>query len=105
MTTAAGYELHQTLRGLLSLTVSGTDSRYYPAEWVGYIDGELLTIAWTDNSGKPSQTVTMLLDTTRFTNGRHELYAVMHSDYWPACQIVTKPFYSARRFGARGQDR
>ena len=47
---------HPTLRGrctaLATVTVSGEDSRYYPAEWLAYLDGEQMAVAWTDNNGK-----------------------------------------------------
>jgi hypothetical protein len=84
------------LSGVVTLTVSGGDSRYYPAEWLSYVDREQTAVAWTDNLGKHAATVTVRLDTTRFTNGRHELYVAMHSDYWPPGHQAQKSLYNWR---------
>ncbi len=92
----AGPALPSTLSGTLTLSFSATDTRYYPALWLGYIDGEILASAWTDNLGRHSAAVTMRLDTTRFTNGRHELYVAMHSDFWPPAHRENKSYYNWR---------
>jgi hypothetical protein len=92
----AGSTLPSPLRGVAALSFSGYDSRYYPAVWLGYIDGELLGTAWTDNRGRHDASVTMRLDTTRFTNGRHELYVAMHSDYWQPGHPEKKSFHNYR---------
>ena len=94
--TTTAPDLLRTLRGLVTLTLSGGDSRYFPAEWIGYIDGEQLNIAWTDNLGMHAATATIHLDTTRFTNGRHELYVAMHSDYWQHGHPEKKSFHNWR---------
>ncbi len=88
--------LPRVLSGTVTLSVSGKDARYYPAEWLAYIDGEMLTAGWTDNLGKHVAGVTMRVDTTRFANGRHELYIAMHSDYWQPGHQAQKSFYSWR---------
>jgi len=88
--------LPKVLSGTVTLSVSGKDGRYYPAEWLAYIDGEMLTAGWTDNLGKHAAGVTMRVDTTRFANGRHELYVAMHSDYWQPGHQAQKSFYNWR---------
>ncbi len=79
--TATQPDLAHTLHGVVNLSVSGEDASYYPAVWLAYLDGEQAAVAWTDNLGKHAASVTMRLDTTMFSNGRHELYVAMHSDY------------------------
>jgi hypothetical protein len=92
----AGPALPPTLRGVVKLSFAGTDSRYFPAQWIGYIDGELLTVGWTDNLGRHNAAASISLDTTRFTNGPHELYVAMHSDYWQPGHQEQKSFYNYR---------
>jgi hypothetical protein len=94
--TATAPDLTRSLHGIVTMTVSGKDSRYYPAEWLAYLDGEQMAVGWTDNTGKHAVEVAMRLDTTRFTNGKHELYAAMHSDYWQPGHQEEKFFYSWR---------
>ena len=48
--TATTPDLARPLQGIVTVTVSGEDSRYYPAEWLAYLDGEQMAGAWTDNS-------------------------------------------------------
>jgi hypothetical protein len=47
------------------------------------IDGEQQAIVWTDNSWISPNTVTFMLDTTRFLNGPHELHISMNSRTGP----------------------
>jgi hypothetical protein len=93
---ATAPDLAQSLHGIVTMTISGEDSRYYPAEWLAYLDGEQMAVAWTDNTGKHATTVTMRIDTTGFSNGRHELYVAMHSDYWRPGHQEQKSFYNWR---------
>ena len=94
--TATQPDLARTLHGIVNLSVSGEDSSYYPAVWLAYLDGEQVAVAWTDNFGKHAASVTMRVDTTTFTNGRHELYVGMHSDYWQAGHQEEKSYYNFR---------
>jgi hypothetical protein len=94
--TATAPDLARPLRGIVTMTVSGEDSRYYPALWLAYLDGEQTGVTWTDNTGKHATTVTMRLDTTGFSNGKHELYVAMHSDHWQPGHQEKKSFYNWR---------
>ena len=80
----------------MTLSFSGEDVSYYPAVWLAYLDGEQVAVAWTDNLGKHAASVTMRLDTTTSTNGRHELYVGMHSDYWEAGHQEKISFHNFR---------
>jgi hypothetical protein len=84
------------LSALVTLSFSADDTQYFPAIWLGYIDGEFLNVAWTDNNGKHAASAGIRLDTTKFTNGRHELYVAMHSDYWQPGHPEKKSFYNYR---------
>ncbi len=94
--TATQPDLARTLHGVVNLSVSGEDSSYYPAVWLAYLDGEQAAVAWTDNFGKHAASVTMRVDTTTFTNGTHELYVGMHSDYWQTGHQEEKSYYNFR---------
>lgn len=94
--TATAPDFALPLHGIVSVTVSGEDSRYYPALWLACMDGEQTAVAWTDNASKNTTTVTMRLDTTGFSNGKHELYVAMHSDYWEPGHQEQKSFYNWR---------
>ena len=94
--TATAPDLARPLHGIVSVTVSGEDSRYYPALWLAYMDGEQTAVVWTDNTGKNATTVTMRLDTTGFSNGKHELHVSMNSDYWQPGHQEQKSYYSWR---------
>jgi hypothetical protein len=89
-------DLALPIRSVVTLRVSGEDLSYYPALWLAYVDGEQVAAAWTDNLGKHAASVTMHLDTTTFTNGRHELYIGMHSDYWQPGHQEKVSFYNFR---------
>lgn len=89
-------DLARTLRGVVTLSVAGQDAIYYPAVWLAYLDGEQAAVAWTDNLGKHAANVVLRLDTTTFTNGKHELYVGMHSDYWQPGHQEEKSYYNFR---------
>ena len=76
-------DLSQPLKGAVRLSIVGQDHKYYPALWLVNVDGENVNVSYTDNSGISANTVTVLLDTTKYTNGKHELYIAMHSNTWP----------------------
>jgi hypothetical protein len=76
-------DLTKPLSGVVTLPVTGSDADAFPAIWTLNIDGEQQSIVWTDNSWISPNTVTFTLDTTRFTNGPHELHISMNSRTGP----------------------
>jgi hypothetical protein len=50
-----------------------------PPLWLAYMHGEQVASAWTYNLGQHAARVTIRLDTTTFTKGRHELYIGLQS--------------------------
>jgi hypothetical protein len=84
--------LPPTLHGTVKRSLSGGDSRYFPAQWIG----ELLDVAWTDNMGQHNAGASISVDTTRFANGRHELYVAMHSGYWQPGHQEQNSYYNYR---------
>lgn len=89
-------QLSAPLRGRVKLWVTGTDPRYYPARWDVFVDGNMHTIFYSDNTGKNSVTADLPIDTTRFSNGKHELHVEIASDFWPAGDHEKKTFYDNR---------
>jgi hypothetical protein len=87
-------DLSHTLTGVVRLSIMGNDHKYYPALWLVNLDGEAVNVAYTDNSGISANTVTVALDTTKYTNGEHELYIAMHSDTWPVDHPEHKSWHS-----------
>ncbi len=77
-------DLTQPLSGKTQLLVTGTDAVAFPAVWTLNIDGEEQSTIWTDNSWKTPLNVVFTLDTTRFSNGAHELQISMNSRTGPA---------------------
>ena len=75
--------LSQPLSGVVTLPVTGSDADAFPAIWTLNIDGEQQAIVWTDNAWANPKTITFSLDTTRFTNGPHELHISMNSRTGP----------------------
>ena len=73
--------LSSPLSGLLTITISGSDSQYWPATWNVFVDGELENQVWTQQADVSSNSVTAYLDTTRYTNGLHEL-SIGLNDNW-----------------------
>ncbi len=88
--------LMHTLRGLVTLKMVGTDSQYYPAYWLANVDGQQVSLTYTDNAGLKTNTTSAQIDTTLFPNGTHELSIAMHSDFWPTGQIANKSYYNFR---------
>jgi hypothetical protein len=76
-------DLTKPLSGVVTMPVTGSDAAAFPAIWTLNIDGEQQSIVWTDNSWVSPNTVTFTLDTTRFTNGLHELHISMNSRTGP----------------------
>ena len=72
-------DLTKPLSGVVTMPVTGSDAAAFPAIWTLNIDGEQQAIVWTDNSWISPNTVTFMLDTTRFLNGPHELHISMNS--------------------------
>jgi len=71
---AASHDLSKELSGMVKLQVAAHDPTNYPAIFNLFIDGELS--GYWDNSSGPvtnSATAVFNLDTTRFSNGKHEL--------------------------------
>ncbi|HVB57247.1 MAG TPA: hypothetical protein VNE63_12600 [Candidatus Acidoferrales bacterium] len=89
-------QLTHILHGIVPVTALGSDALYYPAVWQVLLDGQVVGIGYTDNSGKSRNTVTVKVDTRIVPNGKHELYIGMHSDFWPTGQIANKSFYNWR---------
>ncbi len=81
------------LSGTATLHLSGKDSQYWPAFWMVYIDGELVATTYTDNADISSNSISTSFDTTRYSNGWHELYVGLHSDYNPGNGLA---YYSFR---------
>ncbi len=77
-------DLNQPLSGTVSVMVTGADALAFPAVWMLNIDGEEQSTVWTDNTWKSPLNVTFSLDTTRFSNGPHELHISMNSRTGPA---------------------
>jgi hypothetical protein len=94
--TVISPNLDEPLRGIVKLSIHGSDRQRYPALWMLNIDGRQVGVVWTDNTGRNSNTVTAQIDTTEFPNGTHELYVGMYSDYWPAGQQANKSWYNWR---------
>ena len=76
-------DLTQILSGTVHVSVTGADALAFPAVWTLNIDGEEQSTVWTDNSWTTPLTVAFNLDTTRFTNGAHELHISMNSRSGP----------------------
>jgi hypothetical protein len=87
-------DLTRPITGKVNLLLSGSDSQHYPALWLVNIDGESPGGVWTDNTGTLSDSVSYVLDTTKYLNGRHELYIGMHSDFWPPGEQANKTWYN-----------
>lgn len=89
-------DLSKPLSGTVTLAGTATDVLYYPAEWNFSIDGS--NVAWiiTDNSGQHTVSGHASFDTTRFTNGRHELHIEVQSDIWPPEKREDKSWYPDR---------
>jgi len=83
-------------KGTVTLTLNGSDSLYYPAIWQVLIDGSVVGYIFTDNEGTQQDTVTLPIDTTAFSNGAHELYVGMHSDFWIGSDSADKFYYNNR---------
>jgi hypothetical protein len=88
-------ELLSPLSRVEQIRVRGTDPKYYPAIWQAEVDGETVNIAYTDNSGLHTNEALLKVDTTRFTDGMHDLYIQMHSDYWNQGK-ARKSYYNFR---------
>lgn len=82
--------------GTVTLSLTGSDSLYYPAIWQVLIDGAVVGYIFTDNNGTQQDTVTLSVDTTAFPNGTHELYVGMNSDFWVGADNPDKSFYNNR---------
>jgi hypothetical protein len=72
--------LSKSLSGTVQLTAVGSDDRYFPALWTFHIDGDSTVSAWTDHDYKLRNSVIAHIDTTRYSNGIHELYVGLFSD-------------------------
>jgi len=68
------------MSGTVPLTLNATDSRYFPAYWMMFIDGEQTALRFTDQAGVRTNRVTESLDTTKFPNGRSEFHFMFHSN-------------------------
>jgi len=77
-------DLTKPISGVVNVSVTGSDADAFPAIWTLNIDGEQQSIVWTDNAWVSPNTVTFTLDTTRFSNGPHELHISMNSRTGPA---------------------
>jgi hypothetical protein len=76
-------DLTKSLSGKVSINMTGADSQYYPAYWMLNIDGDFIAAQFTDEVGRSVVNTAEQIDTTRFLNGKHELYIGLHSDFWP----------------------
>ncbi len=94
--TVDGQDLSAPLHGLIKVSVTAFDPRYYPARWAVFIDGVLLTAFYSDNAGKNKFTAELPIDTTHVSNGKHELHVEIVSDIWPAGQPENKTNHDAR---------
>ncbi len=77
-------DLGQALSGTVTITVTGADALAFPAVWTLNIDGGQQAIVWTDNTWQSPLTVSFSLDTTQFSNGKHELHISMNSRSGPS---------------------
>jgi hypothetical protein len=86
-------DLTKPISGNVKMSMNGSDSQHYPALWMVDIDGQNVTVAWTDNNGTQSDSLSPSVDTTHYLNGEHELYVAMHSDFWPPGEQNQKTNY------------
>jgi hypothetical protein len=82
MLAVVSPSLDRPLSGLVQLSLRGIDRQYYPAMWILNVDGKEAAVTWTDHTGQPDTRTRVRIDTTRYSNGPHELYIAMHSDFW-----------------------
>ena len=66
--------------GGVSLTLHANDTKHFPAYWQVFIDGDLAALRFTDQNAKNDATLSQILDTTKYTNGTHELHFAFHSN-------------------------
>jgi hypothetical protein len=86
-------DLTKPISGNVKMSMNGSDSQHYPSLWMVDIDGQNVTVAWTDNNGTQSDSLSPSVDTTHYLNGEHELYIAMHSDFWPPGEPNQKSYY------------
>jgi len=88
-------DLAKPLSKMVTLALTANDPSSYPARWNVAIDGNLVTYIWSDNSGQNMVSVqSPPIDTTRFTNGQHELHIEVSSDTFPKGDSANKTWYS-----------
>jgi hypothetical protein len=83
-------DLSQPLSGYVNLSVTANDPQYFPAVWPLTIDGEVQGTWWSDTpylGGKHQVTMQVGFDTTRFSNGQHELYVAVHSNFYDPAKM------------------
>ncbi len=68
------------LSGSTTITLHAFDSIHSPAYWTSAIDGEVLSVIYTDHAAKNDQTQTQTIDTTIYPNGLREFYFAFHSN-------------------------
>jgi hypothetical protein len=95
-------DLTKPLSGNVSINMTGTDSQYYPAYWLLNIDGDFINAQFTDEAGQSVVSTSSTIDTTRFLNGKHELYIGLHSDFWPGGGWPPNPPSPVSFFNWRG---
>jgi hypothetical protein len=88
-------DLTEVLHGKLNLSITASDPLYYPARWAVFLDGILQILELSDGTGQNKFTESLPIDTTRISNGRHELHVEVGSNFWNGAP-TNKTWYSAR---------
>lgn len=81
-TLTVNSDLSSPLHGKVNLSLTGVDPLYFPARWAVFLDGILQNIEWSDNTGQNKSIKNLTIDTTRMSNGKHELHVEVASDFW-----------------------
>ena len=85
---AATAPLPSQLTGSVPVTLNVYDRLRYPAYWQIFFDGEIAPgssgLLFTDHDGVHTNSRTTVLDTTIYSNGRHEFHFAFHSNNYPS---------------------
>jgi hypothetical protein len=88
-------DLSKPLSKTVTIAAAANDPSSYPARWIVAIDGILLTYIWSDNSAQNAIAVqSPPIDTTRFSNGQHELHIEVTSDSFTRADLGNKTWYN-----------